>query len=61
MPDKIFQAIVGLEPVSNGHRLTWLEVLACGHTGQSRATRQAVEQAITQGRRRVCFRCTHGR
>jgi hypothetical protein len=58
---RILQPIVGYERISNGHVTTWLEQLACGHTGQSRRSVAVIQQAIDTGKRRACFRCNHNR
>lgn len=60
-PKPVYQYIVDAEQVFNGHRFAYLETLACGHTGKSRADRSVIEQAIGEGRKRQCFRCTHQR
>jgi len=58
---RILSLIVGVERISNGHVTTYLERLACGHTGQSRRTEQTVRAAIAAHQRRLCKRCTHNR
>lgn len=55
---RVKQLIVDAEPVHNGHRLTWLELLRCGHTGKSRATREAVMESMGKFQHRVCKQCT---
>ena len=61
MARRILQPIVGVERTHNGHVATYLEVLACGHTGQGRRDPRAVQQALAAGTRRACYRCNHPR
>ena len=43
--------------VSAHGRVTWLETLSCGHTGNARRSETAITQAITAGQQRRCARC----
>jgi hypothetical protein len=55
----IKQRITDVERYLGSHgRITWLERLACGHTGQGRRYEADIRRDIAAGRQRVCRRCS---